>query len=98
MIYITLNSAEESIARVADRVRKGGHYIPDDIIQRRFNTRYDALQRVLFLCDYAEFYDNTYDYELIAEYSNKSIRKIVDEYPAWMAGYIKSFLIISRGS
>ena len=85
MIYIALNSAEESISRVAERVRKGGHYIPDDIIRRRFNTRFDALQRVLHSCDYAGFYDNAYDYELIAEYSNKSIRKIVDEYPAWMA-------------
>lgn len=87
MIYIGLNSAEESIARVAERVRKGGHYIPDDIIRRRFNTRYDALQRVLQLCDYAGFYDNTYDYVLIAEYSNKAIKKLVDEYPAWMAGF-----------
>lgn len=84
MIYIGLNSVEESIARVAERVRKGGHYIPDDIIRRRFNTRFDSLQRVLHLCDYAGFYDNTYDYELIAEFLNKTIRKMVDEYPAWM--------------
>ena len=85
MVYIALNSAEESIARVAERVRKGGHYIADDIIQRRFNTRFDSLQRVLFLCDYVGLYDNTNDYELIAEYSNKAIKKLVDDYPAWMA-------------
>ncbi len=86
MIYISLNSAEESISRVADRVIKGGHYIPDDIIRRRFNTRLDALHRVLLLCDYAAFYDNTDDYKLIAEYSNKDIKLLVDDYPSWIAG------------
>ena len=86
MIYIGLDSAEECIARVADRVSKGGHYIPEDIIRRRFETRSDALKRVLPLCNDAEFYDNMKEFELVARYLNNRI-EYINKYPAWMAGF-----------
>lgn len=85
MVYIGLDSAEECIARVADRVKKGGHYIPEDIIHRRFETRFEALKRGLSIVDYAEFYDNMKEFELIARYSNNRIDHI-NRYPAWMVG------------
>ena len=86
MIYIGLDSAEECIARVADRVSKGGHYIPEDIIRRRFETRFEAMKRVLPLVDHAEFYDNMKEFELKARYLNNRIEH-VNRYPAWMAGF-----------
>ena len=36
LVYLRLNSVEESIARVRKRVAAGGHGIPLDAIQRRF--------------------------------------------------------------
>ena len=36
LIFLQLASAEEAIARVAQRVRQGGHHIPDDVIRCRF--------------------------------------------------------------
>jgi predicted ABC-type ATPase len=36
LVYLRLNSIEESIARVRKRVAAGGHDIPDDAIRRRF--------------------------------------------------------------
>ena len=91
MIYIVLDSDEECIVRVADRVSKGGHYIPDDIIRRRFNTRFEALKRVLSIVDYAVFYDNIKEFELIARYSNNRIEHI-NNYPTWMAGLFWQFV------
>lgn len=85
MVYIGLDTAEDHIARVADRVRKGGHYIPDEVIRRRFSERYAALERVLPLCDYAEFYDNMNDFELAAVYSYKTIRRTAEKYPEWLS-------------
>ena len=43
MVYIGLDSADESIEQVARRVAAGGHYIPDDIIRRRFKNRFIQL-------------------------------------------------------
>jgi len=36
LIFLSLASAEEAVARVATRVRQGGHNIPADVIARRF--------------------------------------------------------------
>lgn len=37
-IFLQLNSPEEAIARVVQRVRQGGHHVPDAIIRRRFTA------------------------------------------------------------
>ena len=36
LIFLRLDSPEEAIARVAQRVRQGGHDIPEPVIRRRF--------------------------------------------------------------
>jgi len=36
LIFLSLTNPEEAIARVAERVAQGGHYIDDLIIRRRF--------------------------------------------------------------
>jgi predicted ABC-type ATPase len=36
LFFLALPSAEAAIARVAERVKQGGHHIPDDVIRRRF--------------------------------------------------------------
>lgn len=36
LFFLCLPDAETAIARVAERVRQGGHNIPEDIIRRRF--------------------------------------------------------------
>lgn len=51
LMYLGLDTAEECIARVAKRVSEGGHYIPDDVIRRRFANRFECLARVLPMCD-----------------------------------------------
>lgn len=38
LIFLQLNSVDEAIARVAQRVRQGGHDIPESVIRRRFKT------------------------------------------------------------
>lgn len=38
LIYLWLPSPEVSIARVATRVQRGGHFVPDDVIRRRYHA------------------------------------------------------------
>ena len=37
LYFLSLASPENSITRVARRVRQGGHYVPDDVVSRRFH-------------------------------------------------------------
>ena len=59
LIYLWVPSPEYSIARVARRVRQGGHYIPDEVIRRRYQTGLWNM-RNLYLpqADDATIYDN----------------------------------------
>ena len=48
LFFLSLASAEEAIARVAERVAQGGHDIPVDVIRRRFAAglqNFEALYR-----------------------------------------------------
>lgn len=36
IVYLWLRSADLAVARVAERVRQGGHAVPEDVVRRRF--------------------------------------------------------------
>jgi predicted ABC-type ATPase len=60
LLYLWLPKAEHSIERVRDRVRRGGHFVPDDTIRRRFlggMRNFFTLYRPM--ADVWRFYDNT---------------------------------------
>jgi predicted ABC-type ATPase len=38
LIFLALLSAEIAVARVAERVRQGGHSVPEIVIRRRFSA------------------------------------------------------------
>ena len=45
LIFLRLASADEAVARVAQRVKQGGHHIPEAVIRRRFAGGLDNLSR-----------------------------------------------------
>ena len=45
VIFLRLASAQEALARVAQRVKQGGHHIPEAVIRRRFAAGLDNLSR-----------------------------------------------------
>jgi predicted ABC-type ATPase len=44
LVYLSLPTAEMAIARVAERVRQGGHHVPDDVVRRRFLSGRDNFE------------------------------------------------------
>lgn len=54
LIFIWLNSPEHAIQRVASRVKNGGHNIPTDVIERRFERgRYNLNSIYEPICDFS---------------------------------------------
>lgn len=45
LFFLSLPDAETAIARVAERVRQGGHNVPEEVIRRRFKAGWDNFQR-----------------------------------------------------
>ena len=45
LFFLSLRDADAAVARVAERVRQGGHNIPEDVIRRRFAAGLGNLER-----------------------------------------------------
>ena len=84
LYYIGLDSAAESVLRIANRVKRGGHDIPTADVERRFSGRCEAVAKVLPYCDEAEFYDNDNGFQLVAEYRNGELRTVGGLVPGWL--------------
>lgn len=84
LYYVGLNTFEESILRIENRVKKDGHNIPDGDVKRRFSKRFDDLLTVLPYCDEATFYDNENGFVAVAEYKNGEILTIGHNSPKWL--------------
>lgn len=84
LYYIGINTAGESIERIKNRVRKGGHNIADDDVERRFDKRFEDLAKILPYCNEVRFYDNENGFADVAEYKNGSLIIKGDYTPKWI--------------
>lgn len=84
LFYIGLDTAAESLVRIENRVRRGGHNIPENDVERRFAGRWEALAKVLPYCDEAEFYDNDNGFVKVAQYRNGELRTVGRHAPQWL--------------
>ena len=84
LYYVGLDAAEESLDRIANRVRRGGHNIGTDDVLRRFAGRWESLAKVLPYCDEVHFFDNDNGYVEVASYKNGELVLIGDYRPKWI--------------
>ena len=73
LLFFLLETPEQAIQRVAQRVSEGGHGIPEDVIRRRFVKGIDNLVHLyLPICDSVLVFDNMKTpAKLIARKENK---------------------------
>lgn len=93
LFYVGLDTPEECLARIANRVRRGGHDIPEDDVRRRFAGRWESLSRVLPYCDDAHFFDNNNGFSEVAQYKNGELILMGTAHPRWvleLANYLQS--------
>lgn len=83
--YVGLDTAEESIRRIRNRVERGGHDIPVKDVEARFSHRFEDVLKVLPYCDEAKFFDNDNGFVLVAEYRNGQILPFGTYRPAWLS-------------
>lgn len=59
LVFVALNSADLNVQRVADRVARGGHNIPGDIIRRRYEKALKRLPEAIRVADGSIIFDNS---------------------------------------
>lgn len=92
LYYVGLDTVQESLQRIVNRVAKGGHNIPPKDVQRRFEGRFAALLAVLPYCDEATFFDNDNGFVEVGSYRNGELRALAPNPPAWFCELLQSFL------
>ncbi len=84
LYYVGLDGVEEALARIRNRVAKGGHNIPRADVEKRYAHRAGDVAKVLPYCDEAKFFDNNNGFVLVAEYRNGELLPVGRYRPAWL--------------
>lgn len=81
LVYFWINSPELAIERIKLRVKKGGHYIPDLIVRRRYTRGLkNFFTKYISLCDNWFFIDNTKTIpKLIAEGKGNKAETVINK-------------------
>lgn len=59
LVFVALSSADLNVDRVANRVARGGHDIPADVIRRRYERSLDNLSQAISLANVTHIFDNS---------------------------------------
>jgi len=84
LFYIGLDTPEECLERITNRVARGGHRIGEDDVRRRFAGRWDALNKILPYCDEVLFFDNDNGFVEVAEYYDGRFVQKGELHPDWV--------------
>ena len=84
LYYVGLDTVEESLKSIENRVSKGGHTIPRQDVERRYRRRFEDLARILPYCDEAVFFDNDNGFFEVAEYRNGELILKGSKLPDWV--------------
>lgn len=72
LIFLKLQNPDEAVARVAERVRQGGHSIPENVIRRRFRAGLENLKKLYApILDAWVLYDNSGDAPVMIDWSSR---------------------------
>lgn len=89
LYYVGVENSGIAKERVKNRVLKGGHDIPADVIEKRYIETLENLKEILPLVDYAKIYDNTEKYKLCYSKFSNSYIKVCDKVPNWLDKILK---------
>lgn len=83
LYFVGVEGVDLAIERVHRRIENGGHGVPDELILKRYINMPKALSKILPLCHWAFFYDNTEMFRQIASIENGSISDLDPNLPEW---------------
>lgn len=90
-LHVLLVPVELSVRRVAERVRRGGHAVPEQKIRDRYDRLWALVAAARDRADRSEFLDNSraaHPFQLVAEYERgRPIGK--PDWPLWTPGVLR---------
>lgn len=89
--FICLDGWKNSRVRVNERVTKGGHDIPSDIIKRRYERSLGNMRLLMPAVDKGKLYSNqTEENRVVAKFELGQIQAMLKDAPEWAKHFAKS--------
>lgn len=86
--YIGVDTPEIAKKRIEQRVLKGGHNIPEKIVEKRYIESLENLKKLIGKADKLYIYDNSIKFENIAKIRDGIVELKTKEIPRWLKGII----------
>ena len=85
LYFVANRDVAINIARIANRVRSGGHDVPVDKVEARAKRCFENVKRALPYCSRAYFFDNSgIEMRFLAEYSEEDgFVSVATDLPVW---------------
>ena len=81
-LYVALKSEKIAITRVHERLKKGGHGVPDEVVKKRYSQSNHSLPAVAFKVDNVVIYDNSQKFvSVYRREHDQVIKNKLNEYP-----------------
>jgi predicted ABC-type ATPase len=71
LIYVGVSSPDLAVFRVNERVRRGGHFVPEEDVRRRYSVSIENLAKAVPVFDEVEIFDNTEKYRHVASFQKE---------------------------
>lgn len=75
LLYVAVSSPELAIGRIKQRVEKGGHGVPDELVRKRFKQSLDNLPKIARIVDNVQVFTNDDESEMVFARSGEKILK-----------------------
>ena len=92
LIYVGVDSLDLSKLRIGQRMKEGGHGVPERDVERRFPRSFANLPRALTIADQAQVFDNSLEsgHRLIAEKKPRADLAVLDANVTWLRTTLES--------
>lgn len=94
MHYVSVESADIAIERVKNRVKDGGHGIPDNLVRKRYDKSLKNLKSAIDSFNTVFVYDNTEYFKHCATFYNGEMIHSDIVLPKWLESILKSVEVI----
>jgi predicted ABC-type ATPase len=97
MTFVSLESADENVARVQRRAIEERRMIPGAVVRRRYERSLAALSAVVGRVDFANIIDNTEtDFTNVATFEHGRIAAMSERLPAWAERALHAYIALAR--
>ena len=85
LYYIATESVTINKSRIENRVTLGGHPVPEDKIESRYERSLDQVASIIRVFDRAYIFDNSgREHVLVAEFEGGSLKSATTSQPSWV--------------